>query len=105
MGKASRTKSEATRREKIAAQRAAQRRAEKRRRVIMISAIASAAVIIIGVIVGYVATSGGGTTSHEAIPPGVSSENLRVFVSPARFGNFALRGRDCVEGALVFVEN
>ena len=76
MGKASRTKSEATRREKIAAQRAAQRRAEKRRRVIMISAIASAAVIILGVIVGYVATRGGG--SHEAIPPGVSSGTTNV---------------------------
>jgi hypothetical protein len=81
MGKASRTKSEATRREKIAAQRAAQRRAERRRRVIMITAISSAAVVIIGVIVGFVAASGGGgggTISHEVIPPGVSSGTTDV---------------------------
>ena len=37
MGKASRTKVESTRREKIAAQRAAERKAEKRRRILLAS--------------------------------------------------------------------
>jgi thiol-disulfide isomerase/thioredoxin len=43
MGKASRTKVESTRREKIAAQRAAERRAEKRRRILL----ASGAVVVV----------------------------------------------------------
>jgi hypothetical protein len=47
MGKASRTKVEATRREKIAAQRAAQRRAEQRRRIL----IASGSVVVVLAIV------------------------------------------------------
>ena len=47
MGKASRTKVESTRREKIAAQRAAERRAEQRRRII----IASGAIVVVLAIV------------------------------------------------------
>ena len=47
MGKASRTKVESTRREKIAAQRAAERKAEKRRRILL----ASGSVVVVLVIV------------------------------------------------------
>ena len=47
MGKASRTKVDATRREKIAAQRAAERRSEQRRRIL----IASGSVVVVLVIV------------------------------------------------------
>jgi len=74
MGKASRTKSEATRREKIAAQRAAAQRAERRRKLVIFGAIATAAVVVIGVVVGFALSSGGGggSSSHEAIPPAVS---------------------------------
>ena len=51
MGKASRTKVDATRREKIAAQRAAERRAEQRRRIL----IASGSVIaVIAVVVAFI---------------------------------------------------
>src|SRR4029077_17135343 len=48
MGKASRTKVDATRREKIAAQRAAERRAEQRRRIL----IASGSIIVVIEVVG-----------------------------------------------------
>jgi hypothetical protein len=53
MGKASRTKVEATRREKIAAQRAAERRAERRRRILIASGsiIAVVALVLVFVIV------------------------------------------------------
>ena len=51
MGKASRTKVDATRREKIAAQRAAERRAEQRRRIL----IASGSIIaVIAVVVAFI---------------------------------------------------
>jgi hypothetical protein len=51
MGKASRTKVEATRREKIAAQRAAERRAEQRRRILMAS---GAVVVVLAVVLTFV---------------------------------------------------
>jgi Domain of unknown function (DUF929) len=53
MGKASRTKVESTRREKIAAQRAAERRAEKRRRILLASGsvVVVLAVVLVLVIV------------------------------------------------------
>jgi len=53
MGKASKTKVEATRREKVAAQRAAQRRAERRRRILIASGsiIAVAAIVLAFVII------------------------------------------------------
>ena len=53
MGKASRTKVDASRREKIAAQRAAERRAEQRRRIL----IASGSIIVV-IAVAFVAVAG-----------------------------------------------
>lgn len=74
MGKASRTKTEGARREKIAAQREAARRAERRRKLLTIGAITAAAVAIVGGIAGYVASQGGGSSSasHQVIPPTLS---------------------------------
>ena len=51
MGKASRTKVEATRREKIAAQRAAERRAEQRRRILLAS---GAVVVVLAIVLTFV---------------------------------------------------
>jgi thiol-disulfide isomerase/thioredoxin len=51
MGKASRTKVESTRREKIAAQRAAERRAEQRRRILMAS---GAVVVVLAIVLVFV---------------------------------------------------
>jgi thiol-disulfide isomerase/thioredoxin len=51
MGKASRTKVDASRREKIAAQRAAQRRAEQRRRILIAS---GSILVVIAVVVAFI---------------------------------------------------
>jgi len=51
MGKASRTKVESTRREKIAAQRAAQRRAEQRKRILIAS---GSVVVVLAVVLAFV---------------------------------------------------
>jgi thiol-disulfide isomerase/thioredoxin len=51
MGKASRTKIESSRREKIAAQRAAERRAEQRRRILIAS---GAIVVVLAIVVAFV---------------------------------------------------
>src|ERR1700735_758090 len=51
MGKASRTKVDSTRREKIAAQRAAERRAEKRKRILLAS---GAVVVVLAVVLVFV---------------------------------------------------
>ena len=51
MGKASRTKVESTRREKIAAQRAAERRAEKRKRILLAS---GSVVVVLAVVLVFV---------------------------------------------------
>jgi Domain of unknown function (DUF929) len=51
MGKASRTKVESSRREKIAAQRAAERRAEQRRRILIAS---GAIVVVLAIVVAFV---------------------------------------------------
>src|SRR5271170_4740108 len=51
MGKASRTKVESTRREKIAAQRAAQRRSEQRRRILIAS---GSVVVVLAVVLAFV---------------------------------------------------
>ena len=51
MGKASRTKVESTRREKIAAQRAAERRAEQRRRILLAS---GSVVVVLAIVLVFV---------------------------------------------------
>ena len=67
MGKASRTKQDSSRRERIAAQRAAQRRAETRNRVLLAS---GAVVVVIAVVVALVLVK---TTAKSKPPSGVSN--------------------------------
>jgi len=64
MGKASRTKVESTRREKIAAQRAAERRAEKRRRILLASG--SVVVVLVIVLVFVIVKLNGGKPSASS---------------------------------------
>ena len=78
MGKASRTKVEATRREKIAAQRAAERRAEQRRRILLAS---GSVVVVLAIVLTFVIiklnSKPSGTTatspSASASPQGLSN--------------------------------
>ena len=67
MGKASRTKVESTRREKIAAQRAAERRAEKRRRIFLASGsvVVVLAIVLVFVIVKLNSKSPSGSTGSN----------------------------------------
>ncbi len=69
MGKASRTKVESTRREKIAAQRAAERRAEKRRRILMAS---GAVVVVLAIVLTFVIVK----LNHKSTPPAQASQGL-----------------------------
>jgi thiol-disulfide isomerase/thioredoxin len=69
MGKASRTKVESTRREKIAAQRAAERRAEKRRRILMAS---GAVVVVLAIVLTFVIVK----LNHKSTPPAQASHGL-----------------------------
>jgi Domain of unknown function (DUF929) len=66
MGKASRTKVEVTRREKIAAQRAAARRAEQRRRILIAS---GSILVVIAIVVVFVVVK----LSSNSTPPAASS--------------------------------
>jgi hypothetical protein len=67
MGKASRTKVDASRREKIAAQRAAQRRAEQRRRIL----IASGAILaVLAVVLAFVLVKANTKNTPTASAPG-----------------------------------
>ncbi len=77
MGKASRTKVESTRREKIAAQRAAERRAEQRRRIFM---AAGSVVVVLAVVLTFVIiklnnkpTAPAASPSASASPQGLSN--------------------------------
>jgi thiol-disulfide isomerase/thioredoxin len=78
MGKASRTKVEATRREKIAAQRAAERRAEKRRRILLAS---GSVVVVLAIVLTFViiklnnkpSGSAAASPSASASPQGLSN--------------------------------
>jgi thiol-disulfide isomerase/thioredoxin len=67
MGKASRTKVDASRREKIAAQRAAARRAEQRRRILIAS---GSVVIVLAIVVAFIVFKANNKTS-----PGTSLSN------------------------------
>ncbi len=78
MGKASRTKVEATRREKIAAQRAAERRAEQRRRILIASGsvVVVLAIVLTFVIIKLNNKPSGSTAvsaSESASPQGLSN--------------------------------
>jgi hypothetical protein len=79
MGKASRTKVESTRREKIAAQRAAERRAERRRRILLAS---GSVVVVLAIVLTFVliklnskssAAPAPTTPSASASPQGLSN--------------------------------
>ena len=74
MGKASRTKVESTRREKIAAQRAAERRAEKRRRILLAtgSVVVVLAIVLVFVVVKLNSKSPSGSSSASNGPTGAA---------------------------------
>ena len=70
MGKASRTKVESTRREKIAAQRAAERRAEQRRRILL---AAGSVVVVLAVVLTFVIIKLNSKPSAVATSPSASA--------------------------------
>ena len=81
MGKASRTKVESTRREKIAAQRAAERRSEQRRRILIASG--SVVVVLAIVLVFVVVKLNGGkpsTSSAAGLSNGPTGSALSAVV-------------------------
>ena len=70
MGKASRTKVESTRREKIAAQRAAERRAEKRRRILLAG---GSVVVVLAIVLTFVIIKLNSKPSAAATSPSASA--------------------------------
>ena len=70
MGKASRTKVEATRREKIAAQRAAERRSEQRRRILLAS---GAVVVVLAIVLTFVIIKLNNKPAAAAASPSASA--------------------------------
>ena len=85
MGKASRTKVDGSRREKIAAQRAAERRAERRRRILIAS---GSIVAVIAIVVAFVVIKAGnhptsGTASNGPTGAALSSVVSTVTSVPA----------------------
>jgi hypothetical protein len=74
MGKASRTKVESTRREKIAAQRAAERRSERRRRILLASGsvVVVVAIVLVFVIVKLNSKSPSGASTASNGPTGAA---------------------------------
>ena len=72
MGKASRTKVDSSRRERLAAQRAAERRAEQRRRILIVSGVVLAVVAIVLVIIVVKPGSNKGTSAGPNGPTGSS---------------------------------
>ena len=85
MGKASRTKVESTRREKIAAQRAAERRAEKRRRIFLASGsiVVVLAIVLVFVIVKLNSKSPGSSGSNGPTGAALSTVVDKVTSVPA----------------------
>jgi hypothetical protein len=81
MGKASRTKVESTRREKIAAQRAAERKAEKRRRILLASG--SVVVVLVIVLVFVIVKLNGGkpASSAQGVSNGPTGSALTAVVN------------------------
>jgi hypothetical protein len=81
MGKASRTKVESTRREKIAAQRAAERRSERRRRILLASG--SVVVVLVVVLVFVIVKLNGGkpaASSSQGLSNGPTGSALASVV-------------------------
>jgi thiol-disulfide isomerase/thioredoxin len=74
MGKASRTKVEANRREKIAAQRAAERRTEQRRRILLVS---GCVLVVVAVVVAFIIVKvSSGPAKSTASPNGPTGAAL-----------------------------
>jgi hypothetical protein len=70
MGKASRTKVDTSRRERLAAQRAAERRSQQRRRILIVSGAVVAVVAIVLVIIVFKPGSKSGSTTATSGPTG-----------------------------------
>jgi hypothetical protein len=70
MGKASRTKVDSSRREKIAAQRAAERRAQQRQRILIVSGVVLAVIAVVVVIIVALPGSNSGTKTAANGPTG-----------------------------------
>src|SRR5215831_774263 len=85
MGKASRTKVDASRKEKIAAQRAAQRRAEQRRRILIASGsiIAVIAVVVAFIVIKANTKPSSGNSSNGPTGAALSSVVSKVTSVPA----------------------
>ena len=78
MGKASRTKVDASRREKIAAQRAAAHRAERRRRILIAS---GSIVVVLAIVVAFVVIKLNSKASSDNSPNGPTGAALASVVS------------------------
>jgi thiol-disulfide isomerase/thioredoxin len=79
MGKASRTKVDSNRREKIAAQRAAERRAEQRRRILLVS---GCVLVVVAVVVAFVVIKlNSGPAKSTASPNGPTGSSLTSVVN------------------------
>jgi thiol-disulfide isomerase/thioredoxin len=78
MGKASRTKVDSSRREKIAAQRAAERRAEQRRRILIAS---GAIVVVIAVVVAFIVVKANSKPGSSTSSNGPTGSALASVVS------------------------
>ena len=78
MGKASRTKVESTRREKIAAQRAAARRAEQRRRILIAS---GSVVVVLAIVVAFIVIKLNTSPATDNSPNGPTGAALASVVT------------------------
>ncbi len=78
MGKASRTKVDTSRREKIAAQRAAERRAEQRKRILIAS---GSILVVIAIVVAFIVVKAGSKPAATASSNGPTGAALSSLVS------------------------
>jgi Domain of unknown function (DUF929) len=76
MGKASRTKVDSSRREKIAAQRAAERRAQQRQRILIVSGVVLAVIAVVVVIIVALPGSNSGTKTAANGPTGSAKASV-----------------------------
>jgi hypothetical protein len=81
MGKASRTKVDSSRREKIAAQRAAERQAEQRRRILIASGSILAVILIVVVFIVVKANTGTSPSTSSSVSNGPTGSSLSAVVS------------------------
>jgi hypothetical protein len=102
MGKASRTKVESTRREKIAAQRAAERRSEQRRRILIAS---GSVVVVLAIVLVFVVVklNGKPAASAQGVSNGPTGSSLSAVVNkvtsvPASTLNTVGQGGGAVTG-------